>query len=113
MEALSILDHRRVRQGLTLIFLSATLLCIFPPEHPALQWWSAKAPWIAIGFLLLALCAFFVNRLRLMFVCLGCSAAISFFHTEIIRPTTPPVENSGLETPRPAQTHETILDQAH
>lgn len=113
MGVLNILDHRRVRQGLTLVFLTATLLCIFPPEHPAFQWWSAQAPFVAIGFLLLALCAFFINRLRLMFVCLGCSAAISFYHTEVVRYASPPAENTLLEATQPVQTNETILDQSY
>jgi hypothetical protein len=113
MGVMNILDHRRVRQGLTLVFLTATLLCIFPPEHPAFQWWSAQAPFVTFGFLTLALCAFFINRLRLMFVCLGCSAAISFYHTEVVRYARPPAENTQLEAPKPVQTHETILDQTH
>lgn len=83
MKTLAFLDHRRVRQGITLLFLSGTLACIFPPSHPFFQWWAAHAFFITMAFLLIGLLFLTINRTRLMFVCLGCSAVISFFKAEM------------------------------
>ncbi len=99
MKVLAFLDHRRVRQGITLLFLSGTLACIFPPAHPAFQWWAEQAFFIAMGFLLIGLIFLIVNRNRLMFVCLGCSAVISFFKAEMEnKPAVPPPPAINLPT---------------
>ena len=79
----SIFDNRRVRQGLTVLLLAGSLACIFPPNLPAFQWWAAHAAIVAAGFLLSGLFFLTINKSRLMFVCLGCSAAICFFKNEI------------------------------
>lgn len=79
----SIFDNRRVRQGLTVMLLTGSLACIFPPNLPAFQWWAERAAFVAAGFLLLGLFFLTINKSRLMFVCLGCSAAICFFKNEI------------------------------
>lgn len=76
-------DNRRVRQGLTIASLAGSLACIFPPQHPAFQWWAEKSVFVALGFLLLGLFFLIINKSRLMFVCLGCSAAICFFKNEL------------------------------
>jgi hypothetical protein len=76
-------DNRRVRQGLTIVSLAGSLACIFPPQHPAFQWWAECAAFVALGFLLLGLFFLIINKSRLMFVCLGCSAAICFFKNEL------------------------------
>jgi hypothetical protein len=79
----SIFDNRRVRQGLTVLCLAGSLACIFPPNLPAFQWWAARAALVAAGFLLTGLFFLTINKSRLMFVCLGCSAAICFFKNEL------------------------------
>jgi hypothetical protein len=76
-------DNRRVRQGLTILSLAGSLACIFPPQHPAFQWWAEHAVFVALGFVLLGLFFLIINKSRLMFVCLGCSAAICFFKNEL------------------------------
>ena len=77
-----IFDHRRVRQFLTIALLCGTLLCMFPPQQPAFQWWADQAFIIALSFLLFGLFFLIINKPRLMFVCFGCSAAISFYKNE-------------------------------
>lgn len=77
-----VFDHARVRQLLTIALLSGTLLCIFPPQQPSFQWWAEQAFYIALGYLLFGLFFLIIDKPRLMFVCLGCSAAISFFKNE-------------------------------
>jgi len=76
-------DNRRVRQGLTIMLLMGSLACIFPPRHPAFLWWAHHAVFVALGFLAIGLFFLTINKSRLMFVCLGCSAAISFFKNEL------------------------------
>lgn len=82
-------DHPRVRQLLTIVLLSGTLLCIFPPQQACFQWWADQAIYIALGYLALGLFFLVTDKPRLMFVCLGCSAAICFFKNEA--PASPPV----------------------
>lgn len=94
---LKVFDHARVRQLLTIALLSGTLLCIFPPQLPSFQWWAGQAFYIAVGYLLFGLFFLIIDNPRLMFVCFGCSAAISFFKNET--PLTP--EHTSLEN-RPA-----------
>ena len=79
----SIFDNRRVRQGLTVLLLAGSLACIFPPNLPAFQWWANHAALVAMVFLLFGLFFLTINKSRLMFVCLGCSAAICFFKNEM------------------------------
>lgn len=106
----SIFDNRRVRQGLTIVLLVGSLACIFPPKHPAFQWWAAHAVFVAFGFLLAGLFFLIVNKSRLMFVCLGCSAAISFIKNEMKEgpawesrayPLVRPAPPAGASQPQP------------
>ncbi|MCB0543493.1 MAG: hypothetical protein KDC70_08245, partial [Saprospiraceae bacterium] len=76
-------DNRRVRQGLTILMLFGALACIFPPMHPAFYWWASHAVYVALGYLLAGLFFLIIDNPRLMFVCLGCSAAICFFKNEL------------------------------
>lgn len=78
----SIFDHRRMRQAIALALLSGTLLCIFPPDHPLLRNLANQAVFVSIGYLALGLFFFLINRARLMFVCMGCCAAICFYYLE-------------------------------
>lgn len=98
-------DNRRVRQGLTLLLLAGSLTCIFPPRLPAFQWWGENAVLVAMGFLLLGLFFLVINKSRLMFVCLGCSAAISFFKHEISDPSHFSPSSIPLEMPARDQMH--------
>lgn len=91
-----VFDHARVRQLLTIALLSGTLLCIFPPQQPSLQWWAEQAFYIALGYLLFGLFFLIIDKPRLMFVCFGCSAAISFFKNEA---PIPPNHTSFGNTP--------------
>lgn len=79
----SIFDNRRVRQGLTVLLLAGSLACIFPPGLPVFQWWAGRAVFVSASFLLLGLFFLTINKSRLMFVCMGCSAAICFFKNEM------------------------------
>ncbi len=74
--------HRRVRQISTLLLLAGALACMFPPDSYSLKWWSGHAEHITVTYLLLGMILLLSNNIRLMFVCLGCSAAISFFLLE-------------------------------
>lgn len=76
-------QHPRTRQALTIVLLLLAVSTMFPVRHPALVWWSARAAWVATGYLVLAMILLVFNRTRLMFVCLGCSAAISLYFNEI------------------------------
>ena len=87
-------DNRRVRQALTLVSLAGALAAIFPPRHPVFTWWAGQAVAVAIGFLLLGIFFLTINKSRLMFVCLGCSAAISFFyHESQLKPKKPDTQS--------------------
>ena len=106
----SLFDNRRVRQGLTILMLFGALTCIFPPAHPAFEWWADNAVYVAVGYLLAGLFFLIINNQRLMFVCLGCSAAICFFKNELgegtpgIRHTSPPFylpDSAPLKKPDP------------
>lgn len=79
-------NHPRVRQILTLVFLSGAVVCIFPPSDPAFQWWAEHSIGVALGYVVLAILFLFFNNSRLMFVCLGCGAVISFnSHEKMMR----------------------------
>lgn len=78
--------RRRIRQGLTLVLLAGALTCMFPPPCAAFRWWAAHAAGVAFGYLLLGIAFLIVDRTRLMFVCLGCSAAIGFYFNEAASP---------------------------
>lgn len=74
----ALFNHPRVRQILTLVFLPAAVTCIFPPNTPIFQWWAQQSVGVALGYVALGLLFLFFNNSRLMFVCLGCGAVISF-----------------------------------
>ena len=79
-------NHPRVRQTLTLVFLSGALVCIFVPNTPLFKAWAHQNVLVASGYLVLALFFLFTNNSRLMFVCLGCGAVISFhYHEKMMR----------------------------
>jgi hypothetical protein len=92
----SFFDHRRVRQTLTVLLLAGSLVCIFPPRAAVFQRWAECAALVATGYLLLGLFFLVINKSRLMFVCLGCSAAISFFKNEMKE------KNHPVDFPDPA-----------
>ena len=76
-------NHPRVRQVLTVLLLSGALACIFPPATPEFQWWGQQSVAVAVGYVGLGLFFLAFNNSRLMFVCLGCGAAISFHYHEM------------------------------
>lgn len=61
---------------------------MFPPQQPAFQWWADQAFIIALSYLFFGLFFLIINKPRLMFVCFGCSAAISFFKNEAPPPSS-------------------------
>ena len=61
-----------------------------------LQWWADQAFYIALGYLLFGLFFLIIDKPRLMFVCFGCSAAISFSKNEAPQPST---DQSSLLAP--------------
>jgi hypothetical protein len=85
---ITLFDHRRIRQAIAILLLSGTLLCIFPPDQPQMLYWANNAVYVALGYLSMGLFFFFINRTRLMYVCMGCSAAICFYYLETA-PTQP------------------------
>jgi hypothetical protein len=72
----------RIRQLIALLFLGVVILCIFPPKSLFFQWFALQSEYISLFFLLLGLIMLAINRRRMLFVCLGCSAAISFYQHE-------------------------------
>lgn len=78
----SILDHRRIRQLITLVLILCVLICMFPPEEAFYQQFAAHNVHIAVGMVGLGLVFLITDKIRLMFVCFGCSAAICFFKNE-------------------------------
>lgn len=75
-------NYPRVRQILTVLLLSGALTCIFPPATVEFQWWAHQSVAVAVGYVALGLFFLIFNYSRLMFVCLGCGAAISFHYHE-------------------------------
>ena len=58
------------------------MACMFPTENALLQWWAARSAWVSLSYLTMGMLLLVLNRTRLMLVCLGCSAAVSFFAIE-------------------------------
>ncbi|MBK6932019.1 MAG: hypothetical protein IPH12_14595 [Saprospirales bacterium] len=79
----SFLFRRRTRQATTILLLLFAVGTMAAARQQVLLWWAAQAAWVALGYLLLAMVLLVFNRTRLMFVCLGCSAAICLFFNEI------------------------------
>ncbi|MCC6460551.1 MAG: hypothetical protein IT260_08785 [Saprospiraceae bacterium] len=86
----SFLFRRRTRQATTIVLLLITVLTMAAAERPALHWGATQAAWVACIYLLMAMALLVFSRTRLMFVCLGCSAAISLFFYEIKPPAAAP-----------------------
>lgn len=82
MKSLDFLNRPRLRQLLTLCFLMGALVCMFPPDSYTMKWWARHAEQVTLGYLALGLVFFVIDNSRLMFVCFGCSAALSFFLSE-------------------------------
>jgi endonuclease/exonuclease/phosphatase (EEP) superfamily protein YafD len=100
---LAISTNRRFRQILTLLLVFGSLLCMFPPESYSLRWWSGHAQIIVLGYLGLAMIFLIARQERLMFVCLGCCAAMAFYLNESV--------NARLGAPAP--TNSARLTIAH
>ncbi len=75
-------NHPRVRQFLTLLFLSGAIASIFPPATPFFHWWVDRSVGVALCYAALAFFFLLLNNSRLMFVCLGCGAVISFHFSD-------------------------------
>ncbi len=86
----------RTRRLATVLLLTGAILAMFPLPLPACQWWAEQAQWVAVGYLVIGVIFLIFNRFRLMFVCFGCSAAISFFYHESQLRSTEPRLHSGL-----------------
>lgn len=94
---------------LAFTLLLGTLFCLFPAENPWMQYWANHAAWVSLAYLALGLLFFFINRTRLMFVCMGCCAAICFYNQEItpqhpqniqhLLETRAPVDSQGAPIP--------------
>lgn len=84
-----------VRQALTILLLLAAVAVMLLSAEPRVAWWAA---WIALGYVLLAMVLLIFNQTRLMFVCLGCSAAICLFFKET-RPDYPFPPYPGKQAP--------------
>jgi hypothetical protein len=80
------LFRRRTRQATTIVLLLFAVATMWAAQMPALQFWAAQAQWIALAYLLTGMVLLVFRRTRLMFVCLGCSAAICLFFNEIQAP---------------------------
>lgn len=76
------LFHRRTRQAMTIVLLLLAVSAMMPLHQPLLEWWAAQAQWLALAYVLTAMALLIFNRTRLMFVCLGCSAAICLYFNE-------------------------------
>jgi hypothetical protein len=110
------LDRRRVRQALTVLLVTGAVTCLFPPDIPVFRWWSEQVMYIALGYLALGLLFLTLGKIRLMFVCFGCSAAISLYEIEIAskqststgnqRPERFEVSHSSVPYPPPVPVYE-------
>lgn len=90
------LFRRRTRQATTVVLLLLAVFTMLSAQQPDLHWWARQAKWIALAYVLLAMGLLIFHRTRLMFVCLGCSAAICLFFNEIQRT---PQANQSLQNP--------------
>ena len=89
------LFHRLTRQATTILLLLFAVATMWSAHIPALQFWAERAGWIALGYLLFGMFLLTLRRTRLMFVCLGCSAAISlFFNVMQVERETRPLPDS-------------------
>ncbi|MBL7775605.1 MAG: hypothetical protein JNK89_06350 [Saprospiraceae bacterium] len=89
------LFRRRTRQATTILLLLLAVLTMVAAGQPGLEWWAQQAHWIALAYVLAAMALLVFNRTRLMFVCLGCSAAICLFYNETqARPPEHTLHNS-------------------
>lgn len=79
----AVLFHSSTRQATTIVLLLFAVATMWAAGEPALQEWAAQARWIALGYLLAGMGLLVFRRTRLMFVCLGCSAAICLFFNEL------------------------------
>lgn len=102
--------RRRTRQLVTILLQTGALACIFPMPHPLSLWWAAHALQVALGYLAAGMVALIFNWPRLMFVCLGCSAVISFYYHEKNTAPLPPVQ---LEQAVPAQDSAHVIQKTH
>lgn len=98
----------RVRQALTIVLLLIAISTFLPARNPLMAWWVAQAQWVALGYTLLAMALLMFDRTRLMFVCLGCSAAICLYFNEKKAGTTQSTE--GTEQPAPIKSAPTSYD---
>lgn len=78
----SFLDHHRVRQILTILLIPLALLSIFPIDTPFFHWLAQNAVFVSLAYTSSGLIFLILNKTRIMFVCFGCSACISFFYHE-------------------------------
>lgn len=95
------LFRRRTRQATTIVLLMFAVFTMLSAHQPQLRWWADLADWIALGYVVMAMGLLIFHRTRLMFVCLGCSAAICLFFNEIQQAPQPfkPFEHPpGQET---------------
>lgn len=67
---------------MTIVLLLLAVSTMLPSKQPQYLWWTRQAQWLALGYVLSAMVLLIFNRTRLMFVCLGCSAAICLFFSE-------------------------------
>jgi len=79
----SIFDHRRMRQAIALLLLSGSFFCVFPADNPLSVYWASRAVFVCLGYLGLGLVFFLTNRKQLMFVSMGCCAAMCLYFLEI------------------------------
>jgi peptidoglycan/LPS O-acetylase OafA/YrhL len=79
----SIFHHRRMRQAVALFLLSGSFFCVFPADNPLCLYWAKNAEMVCLGYLALGLLFFLTNHKRLMFVSMGCCAAMCLYFWEI------------------------------
>lgn len=77
------MQYRRVRQALTLLLIAGAMACMFPTQNKFFQYWAAHSTWVSLAYLTMGMVLLVLSRTRLMFVCLGCSAAVSFYANEM------------------------------
>ena len=82
MLANAILDHRRMRQAFGLLLFSGTLFCIFPVELPFARFWASNSDFVALGYLVIGLIFFLINRRLLMYISMACSVVICLYYLE-------------------------------
>ena len=75
--------HNRLRVTIALLAFGIVVLALFPPDTSWGTWLHNNRPWLAVGYLFLGIFFLLFNQIRLVFICMACSALISLHAYEL------------------------------